>query len=248
MHPGAYAAMYAFEEDYWWFRAKREYVRRLIQRHLFIENRDRFLILDCGCGTGRNLIFLSRYGRVIGIDNSDIAIAYCQRNGLGEKVRKADIEHLSCISDEFDLVTALDVLYHRAVRDDVAALRVCYRVLKPGGHLLLTDSAFNFLKSTHDIAVQARERYTLASMENRLRQAGFTVIHMSYTYMATFPLVMMVRMLKKTKSPTQQVESDVKPIAHFLNKFLTVVLGWEAKLAARYRLPVGSSIMMLARK
>ncbi len=248
MHPDAFKAMYTMESGYWWFCAKREYIRQVINRHLPVENKAHFAILDCGCGTGNNLAFLSQFGTVLGIDNSDNAIDYCTRNGFKKMVKKANISDLSIFYDSFDLVTALDVLYHRSIKDDVAVLKEFHRVLKSNGWLLLTDSAYNFLKSSHDIAVETRERYTLKTMGNRLQQSGFAVIHQTYTYLVTFPFVLIVRLLKKSIWKPIRTESDVKPVSPILNSLLVRLLRWEARFALRYRLPMGSSILILARK
>lgn len=248
MHPDAYEEMYRLEKKHWWFCAKREFVRRVIARHIRIDTPEAFRILDCGCGTGVNLKFLSQFATVEGIDHSEIAVDYCRRSGFSDIVHRGDLQNLEAFDGCFDLVTALDVLYHRSIKDDVAVLEQIRSVLKAGGLLLITDSAFNFLKSSHDVALGTRERYTLGTLTGRLRRAGFEIVHRTYTFFSTFPLVAAVRMLKKRVFRPPQVRSDVRPVPEALNRALIFVLGLEAIFAARYCLPVGSSVLVLARK
>ena len=66
-------------------------------------------------------------------------------------------------------------------------LRECHRVLRPGGLLLVTDSAFKWLRSAHDEAVHGARRYTRRELVDRVRAAGFTPVLASYAYCLVFP-------------------------------------------------------------
>ena len=89
------------------------------------------------------------------------------------------------------------MLYHRTVESDAAALAECHRVLAGGGLLIVTDSAFEWLRSAHDEAVHGGRRYTRGELVARVRAAGFTPLFASYTYCLVFPVVAAVRLARR---------------------------------------------------
>ena len=99
--------------------------------------------LDLGCGMGEFLQVLEERGlAAFGVEgNADQARAIRER-GLG--VGLADLEAPLPFSDAtFDLVTCLEVIEHVAQADGL--MEEIRRVLKPGGHLVLSTPNFAFL-------------------------------------------------------------------------------------------------------
>jgi|Deesub1362A_J573_1020465.scaffolds.fasta_scaffold02590_7 methionine biosynthesis protein MetW len=99
-------------------------------------------ILDLGCGTGLNSTALCRQGhRVVGVDISrEAMVQYCRRGFTGLVM---DLEQgLAFTSQSFDLVFCSEVLEHLVSPGDL--LREVFRVLRPGGRLVLSvpNSAF----------------------------------------------------------------------------------------------------------
>ena len=101
-------------------------------------------VLDAGCGTGRNLIFLLRAGLdVWGIDESEEAIAAVQHlaSELVQEVppRRFRVEHVESMShdtDSMDVVISSAVLHFaRDANHWLAMVREMWRVLAPGGLL-----------------------------------------------------------------------------------------------------------------
>ena len=101
-------------------------------------------VLDAGCGSGRNLIFLMRAGfDVWGVDESEQAIAAVQ--GLAtELAREADprrfrverVESMSHDTDSMDVVISSAVLHFaRDATHWLAMVHEMWRVLRPGGLL-----------------------------------------------------------------------------------------------------------------
>ena len=99
-------------------------------------------ILDVGCGTGENSEAIAAKGHAVcGVDISAQAIAKYRQRGFDGRVM--DIENgLDFPDGTFDLVFCSEVIEHLTAPEVLA--RESLRVLKPGGHLVLStpNSAF----------------------------------------------------------------------------------------------------------
>lgn len=234
-----YKKMYLLETSHWWFASKRKFIKTIIKGKKFPK------ILDIGCGTGENMEMLSAYGQVWGLDISMIALEFCRQRGL-KKIQLGSANKLPFKSASFDLITLFDVLYHQGIKSDLQVLQEAHKILKTGGYILITDCAYQWLYGSHDIAMNARQRYTKQELVNKLKQAGFSIKKASYIFMLTFPLFLIIRLLKKYFSVGKQ--SDVKSLPLSLNQALIILNYLEAVLLQLINLPFGSSIIILAQK
>lgn len=95
-------------------------------------------VLDVACGTGTSSAEFSRAGaEVIGVDFSAGMIAQGLRRNPGADLRQGDATKLDFAANSFDAVTISFGL--RNVSDPDRALREFYRVLKPGGHVVICE-------------------------------------------------------------------------------------------------------------
>jgi ubiquinone/menaquinone biosynthesis C-methylase UbiE len=144
-------------------------------------------ILDVGCGGGRTvskLAAIATQGKVRGIDYSDESVAVSQKTNAGwidkgrVEIRQGSVSQLPFSDDVFDLVTAVETHYFWP--DLTADTREVFRVLKPGGALILIAEAYKGAKTAG--AKLAEEFFALAGMtlltvdEHRelLTAAGYT--------------------------------------------------------------------------
>ena len=130
MEPHEYETMAQVEDTHWWYVGMRRITTVLLHT---IPTPAR--VIDAGCGTGGNLRTLRPAPAGHGFDQHPLAVAVAAERG--SSVVRADIQAIPFNSASADLVTCFDVLYHRAVGDDAAALRELARVVKPGGYVLL---------------------------------------------------------------------------------------------------------------
>ncbi|MQA24498.1 MAG: methyltransferase domain-containing protein, partial [Micromonosporaceae bacterium] len=98
-------------------------------------------VLEVGVGTGLNFPLYPSGVRLTGVDLSPemLALARQRAEELGQEIelREADAESLPFGDESFDtVVCALSLC---AIPDDRAAIREMWRVLRPGGRLLLLD-------------------------------------------------------------------------------------------------------------
>jgi hypothetical protein len=83
-----------------------------------------------------------------------------------------------------------------------------------------------------------------------VEQTGLQVVRISFLFASLFPLMLAVRMgqkvLRNFRRPQGDSELEVPPAP--VNMALTWLVSGEAALARRVPMPIGSSLMIVARK
>lgn len=154
------------EDHHWWYRGRR-HVLDVVLRKLALPPHPR--ILDAGCGSGRNMVDLARYGKVTGVELSSTSVAVARERGVGEVV-EGSVLNMPFAPESFELAVSLDVLEH--LQDDRAALRELRRVVAPGGALLVTVPAYQGLWSRHDEINHHHRRYSRRALMEAAGSAG----------------------------------------------------------------------------
>jgi SAM-dependent methyltransferase len=244
MERSEYVTMAAVEASHWWYGGMRAIAASLLDE-VYRGRRD-LRILDAGCGTGGNALFLRRYGQVAGVDLARDAIEFGAPRLAGRLARGSVLE-LPFAAGSFDLVTSFEVLYHRAVPDEAPALAEARRVLRPGGRLLIRLPAFELLRGKHDRAVHGRRRYTAAEVRALLEAQGFRVERASYVNSLLLPLPLAQRLLERALPAAEHEESDLAPPPALLNEALRWPMAAEAAWLARGgSFPAGLSVICRA--
>lgn len=252
MEPAEYATLRALEDRFWWYRA----LHRLVAEWSRSDGGSRRL--DAGCGTGGMLArwaqqdgngSSSEAGGRFGLDWSPLALAGARAREAAFLAR-GSVESLPYSEKSFGLVISLDVLYHRAVRDDAAALREFRRVLRPGGRLLLNLPAFESLRSSHDAAIHTARRYRRGELRRLLESAGLEPERVTYRNALLFPALAAVRWLRRGDSGSEHAPapSDVRPLPGPIDALLFRLLDLERPWLRRFDLPFGLSVFAVARR
>ncbi len=247
MREDYYAYYYDFENNNWWFVSRRKIIRALLNKYL---PDNQWNILDVGCGTGINLSLLAEYGNVVGIDSSEEAIRFCHMRDEGN-IRVARVEDLPFHEGEFNFVTALDVLEH--IENDEQGLCEIARVCEPGGMFLLTVPVFPSLWGEHDEINQHVRRYEPRRLLSLLQNNGFEIVHRSFMNTWLLPGVFIWRWWLKIRRwffqpPDGLARPDNMHHHPFMNRVLTAIFSSELPIVVHSGLPVGLSLVVLARK
>jgi SAM-dependent methyltransferase len=244
LKPVEYRRMFEAEESQWWYACMRGIAFGVIDAALAGRPGSDRRFLDAGCGSGRNLQELDRRGSGVGVDLSPEALGFCRERGV--HAVRGDLRQLPFADGRFDGVTSFDVIYHRWVEDDRAAVCEMARLLRPGGLLLIRVPALGALRGAHDEEVLTRHRYTRRELRELVAGAGLEVLRASYCNTLLLPLLLLRRTLDRM---TGRQGSDVGFLPAPLERLFRTLLGAEAAWLRRgHDLPVGASVLVLGQR
>jgi SAM-dependent methyltransferase len=235
-----YERMAAIEDQFWWFQA----LRRNMLTWLPPPGAAPLRLLDAGAGTGGWLKYLATHRpdiAAIGLEFDGKAAVWGQARCTRPFVR-GTINGLPFAPASIDIITSSDVLCHAGV-DEAKALAEFHAALKPGGRVLLSLPAYDWLLSEHDRAVHNSRRYTEPRLRQQLTDAGFRPLRSSYWNSLLFPLMVLRRKLWPSEG------SDVSALPPLVDAGFSLLTGLEtAWLRRGGRLPFGGSILIEAVK
>ena len=151
-------------------------------------------------------------------------------------------------------MTCFGVLYHKGIKDDFMAIKELVRVCKPGGYVLITTPAGEFLMnpmlySKHDKSQHTGRRHSRKRLQRLMKRSGLSVREVNYMNMFLMPLIIAVRIWKNWFGSSEfkpQFKSELQMPSKFVNKNLLRVLLFENKLVKW--LPFGLTVVGIGRK
>ncbi|MBI5901335.1 MAG: class I SAM-dependent methyltransferase [Rhodocyclales bacterium] len=221
----------------WWFVARRAILRKLIGTSV----PNTATILEIGCGTGGNLPMLAEFGQVCGIESDPTAraIAASQQPKI-EILSGALPDALPLGNRKFDLICLLDVLEH--VEADGNALRVSRSHLAPGGRLILTVPAYQWMYGPHDVVHHHFRRYNARSVRRLAEASAFKVRYVGYFNTLVFPIAAPLRLAERL-FPVLHASDSMPPPP--INRLLKLAFGLERFVLPHLPMPFGLSVMAI---
>jgi len=231
------------EEFYWWFVGRRSILKGLLSRNP--SGGKELPALDVGCGPGGMLLELQRSRPTVGLDLSLEALKFARGRGCRWLVR-GDAQKLPVKPNSFGLITALDLLEH--LEDDLRALKEMRTALAPGGKLLLTVPALKFLWSEHDEALGHKRRYSISELRRKVREAGFEIERLTYAIFLLLPPTALFRLAQRLALRRKRPRTALIIFPRPINAMFAATLFVEAHLLGHFNLPMGVSLVCVARK
>jgi len=251
MEDAVYQEFLELEADHWWFRGRRAIFVSLLDRFVGREPDSGRLLMDLGCGVGGMLEPMAEYGRVIGTDVTFKGLEHCARRGF-PRLLASHGTHGPLIDNSLDCITAFDALEH--IEHDVDTMAEIYRMLKPGGTLIASGPAYQFLYAQQDRITHHFRRYTLGELRRKLHSVGFETLQGSYINFLLFPGILPAVLAMKcvqmiTKPSDEGAGSNVGiGIPGWLNSTLAGIFGFESRLLRMFSAPAGHSVIIVVRK
>ena len=234
-----YDRMAELDELHWWYRARREVLAALIRRTTNLPAKAK--ILEVGCGTGHNIQMLEQFGKVDGIEIDPEARAFAEKR-LGRKIASAPLPELAGIKRaQYDLVAALDVVEH--IADDHAAVAGLAGCVKPGGKLLVTVPAHQWMWSAHDELNHHKRRYSKRQLRDLIQGSALRLDSIGYFNSFLFPLAVGARLAAKVTGRGGGDDTlPPKPVNYVFERAFAA----ERGLIGKVPLPPGLSLFAVA--
>lgn len=247
MNPAEFANIANCERDFWWYRGMRKILFRMLDRRL--AGRPIGRALEAGCGTGYFSWLLQKERRwpVIPMDISPDGLRYARKMGVDRPVQ-ADATAIPFAGGAFDLVLSIDVLAHLARGAEPAAAREMFRVLAPGGLLVVRTAALDILRSRHSEFAYERQRFTRRRLVELFETAGFRVVRCTYANSLLMPVALAKFRLWE---PLQRgpASTGLEPVAPWLDRLLYAPLAVEAAcIGSGINFPAGQSLLLVGEK
>jgi len=245
MHSTLYDEMWACEQSHWWFLGRRRILKSLVDRYQPVKEDQRLAVCDLGCGCGANLAVWATRHNVLGVDHMPLALEYARRR-LGDRVLQGTLPEPLPVSERSqDVVLLADVLEH--VKDDVAAAQRALELLRPGGILIATVPAYQWLMAPRDEHHQHFRRYSKSGFLNLFDVSGVKVELMSHYNTFLFPIAAAVRLASRF-TPLSDTSRDLRVPARPINSLLRWLFSSEENLLPRLTLPFGLSLVAVVRR
>lgn len=197
-------------------------------------------VLDVGAGSG----FFSRWLLQRGLAEEAICVDTGYAADRDEAVAGRPLRFRRAIeTSDANTVLMMDVLEH--VEDDAGLLSGYLQKAPAQARVIITVPAFQFLWSPHDVFLEHFRRYTLRTLADTLERAGAVPIRMHYYYGTVFPLVALLRLVKRGREADS---SDLRREQPLVNAILRSICALETRLMTANRLAGLTAFCICRRK
>ncbi|QLL22913.1 class I SAM-dependent methyltransferase [Actinobacteria bacterium IMCC25003] len=204
-----------------------------------LKNRKVDVIWEVGAGHGNMAIPLAD----LGIATIPVEPLYSGAKALSSRGFHSyaqTLDQLNLPDNCLGAIGIFDVLEHLSNPEIV--LREIYRVLKPGGVLLTSVPAYQWLFSDFDLQIGHFRRYSRKSLSSLLNETNFKQTKISNLFFIFIAPAFVLRRLPFLMGIRGEKRKSVPTSENFLIKLLTPILRILLLTEMRMRIPLGLSI------
>jgi len=226
--------------EYWWYRARTDLLRTVLQDYVGHPRR----LLDVGSADAPSADWLRGAGHRVALDVDP-------RGLVPGDVRGSALD-LPFSEGTFDVVAAFDVLEHCEPEDRAVAEMV--RVLADGGVLLISVPAYQWAWTSFDVRNHHHRRYTRRRAVAALERHGLEILRSTYVFSSTFPIFAVQRLATRARAWVAKQGREpgagiaLPHVGPRRERLLLRLCGVDRRLLRTRDLPVGSSVVVAARK
>lgn len=195
-------------------------------------------ILEVGCGIGNFTKKLTQFGSVYAFDIDQGYLNKTKKLIPEAHVGLGDLEKGSYFFDkvkQFDAIVCINVLEH--IKNDEQALQNLYKLLKPGGHLILIVPADQFLYGEIDKEIDHYRRYSKNKFLRLLLNQKFEIIFSrKLNFLGGIGWLISGRVMKNSTVQKEKIR--------IFNIFAPLILPLENLIEP----PIGTSLFVIASK
>jgi SAM-dependent methyltransferase len=193
-------------------------------------------VLEVGAGIGNFTGLLSKDHKVTAVEINSDYLKYLNKNFKNVSSGFGDIEkgRLFFNKKQFDSIICFNVLEH--IKDDLKALMNMYKLLVPGGHLIVIVPAHKLLFSDFDKNLGHFRRYNIAETQLKMKDAGFNIISIRYlNWVSAIGWFIFLKLTKNPVMPGREVKifGLIGPFLLSIEKFITFPFGLSVYCVAQ---------------
>lgn len=210
------------------------------------------VIMEIGCSSGfliRDMIKAFPQATVVGADVVKEPLYQLAKNLSGVPLIRFDLLKCPLPDQSVDVLVMLNVLEH--IEDDLSALKKAFRLIKPGGSLVIEVPAGPNLYDEYDSELHHFRRYSASQLKRKLHEAGFFIVRQSHLGFSLYPAFVAAKLLNKwlpSRSGTNANVFRKRAASTSKSKLIKFAMRIESNYLARFRLPFGIRVLAVARR
>ncbi len=219
------------ESSHFYFTAKRKIITESI-KDIYHSG---MKVIDLSCSAG---VDLKVFENAIGMDYHFDALNFAGK--YSDMLINGDANNIPFADNSFDIVLAMDLLSVKSVNIE-KTIEEIYRVLKPGGTVLVNLPSLQFMYSQHDISGNNKKRYSRKDVRRMFDKRHWNIKFLTNWTILLMPLVIMQRKVIAT-IVYDITYSDLITLPSFFNKLLSGIYAFEIIFFRKEIIPFGLSL------